>query len=214
MAQEEGLLVILRPGPFISAERDMGGLPYWLLRENPNMTLRSTDPTYLKEVDQWYSVLLPKIRPLLYSNGGPVIMVQVENEYGFHACDKEYLRILTGYTKKYLVDQVVLHSTDGFGNKQESICGHIPGEVYPTIDFGAGTDVDQAVKTFREHQPKGPLVNSGFYPGWIDHWSEKHSTVSIQSVVNTLDKMLSLNFSATIYPIHGGTNLEIGRAHV
>lgn len=76
MAQEEGLLVILRPTPYIDSERDMGGLPSWLLKANPQMKLRTKDPTYIAAIDKWFNVLLPMLRPLLYVNGGPVIMVQ------------------------------------------------------------------------------------------------------------------------------------------
>ena len=83
LAQELGLLVILRPGPYIDAERDLGGLPYWLLRR-PGIKLRTADPLFMEPVTAWYDQLLPKIRPLLYSNGGPVIMVQVWQEGGLN----------------------------------------------------------------------------------------------------------------------------------
>ncbi|KAG7167991.1 Beta-galactosidase-like 2 [Homarus americanus] len=183
-AQEEGLAVILRPGPFIDAERDMGGLPYWLLNKNPSMRLRSSDPTYLIYVDNWFNnVLLPKIRPLLYANGGPIIMVQG------------------------LGDDVVLFTTDGDGASYLK-CGKIPG-VYSTVDFGSGSSVTDAFAAMRLFEPRGPLVNSEYYPGWLDHWGEPHSTVDAETVAKTLDTMLALNASVNLYMFHGGTSFGL-----
>ena len=204
IAQEEDLLVILRPGPYICAERDYGGFPYWLQGIDPNMKLRTTDPSYLEAVESWYSVLLPKIRPLLYSNGGPVITVQVENEYGSFGCDKTYTSILRDYTVKYLKDPVVLFTTDGYSEKNVK-CGSIEG-VHATVDFGTGVEVEEAFKNMRTVQPNGPLVNSEYYPGWLDHWNEQHNTVNSTLFCKKLDEMLAMNASVNIYVFHGGTN--------
>jgi len=94
LAHQLGMLVILRPGPYICAERDGGGLPFWLYAQHPDIKVRSSDRRYLAAVQRWWSTLLPKIRPLLYSNGGPVVMVQLENEYGSFGCDIEYMTFL------------------------------------------------------------------------------------------------------------------------
>ncbi|KAK2090176.1 Beta-galactosidase [Saguinus oedipus] len=149
LAHELGLLVILRPGPYICAEWEMGGLPAWLL-EKESILLRSSDPDYLAAVDKWLGVLLPKMKPLLYQNGGPVITVQVtlelsmdgvvvgvENEYGsYFACDFDYLRFLQKRFRHHLGDDVILFTTDG-AHEKFLRCGALQG-LYATVDFGTG----------------------------------------------------------------------------
>ncbi|KAI1304943.1 Beta-galactosidase [Halotydeus destructor] len=203
-AQEVGLVVILRPGPYICAERDFGGFPYWLLRDNASMVIRSHDASYLKLVDRYLANILPVIRPLLYSNGGPVVMVQVENEYGSYGCDKTYTASLRDSFKKYLADDVVLFTTDGDSDNAVK-CGKIDG-VYATVDFGTGANVNAAFAVQRRAEPKGPLVNSEYYPGWLDHWSEPHQTVTTQRVVDTMKTILDAGASVNMYMFHGGTN--------
>ncbi|KAK7067263.1 Beta-galactosidase-1-like protein, partial [Halocaridina rubra] len=209
-AQEEDLLVILRAGPFIDAEREMGGLPYWLLSMNKNMKLRTSDPTYLERVDIWYTYsLLPIIKPLLYENGGPIIMVQVENEYGsFPACDYNYTAHLRDLFRQVLGNSVVLFTTDGDGAGFLK-CGKIPG-VYATVDFGPGGDANDHFAAQRAVEPHGPLVNSEYYPGWLDHWQEPHSTTDAESVAKSLDDMLKVNASVNMYMFHGGTSFGFG----
>ncbi|KAG0725489.1 Beta-galactosidase [Chionoecetes opilio] len=206
IAQEEDLVVILRLGPFADAERDMGGLPYWLLNKNPDMRLRSSDPSYLKYVDAWFGdALLPKVKPLLYENGGPIIMMQVANEYGSYPdCDFAYTSHLRDLVRAGVGEGTVLFTTDGNGVGFLK-CGKIP-EVYATVDFGSGTDVAKSFDTMRLFEPRGPLVNSEYYPGWLDHWGAPHSTVKAEAVAKTLDEMLALNASVNMYMFHGGTS--------
>ncbi|XP_071517532.1 beta-galactosidase-like [Panulirus ornatus] len=206
-AQEEDLVVILRLGPFIDAERDMGGLPYWLLHKNQDMRLRSSDPSYLTYVDEWFAVLLPKIKPLLYENGGPIIMVQVENEYGsYPACDFAYTSHMRNLVRKGLGDNVVLFTTDG-GGVGYLKCGKIPG-VYSTVDFGPG-DITKPFEAMRLFEPQGPLVNSEYYPGWLDHWGAPHSTRDAKVVAKSFDDMLAMNASVNMYMFHGGTSFGL-----
>uniref|UniRef100_A0A0P4WBE4 Beta-galactosidase n=2 Tax=Scylla olivacea TaxID=85551 RepID=A0A0P4WBE4_SCYOL len=206
IAQEEDLVVILRLGPYMDAERDMGGFPYWLLNKNPDMRLRSSDPTYLKYVDIWFrDVLLPIVKPLLYENGGPIIMLQVENEYGSYPdCDFAYTSHLRDLVVAGVGKGPVLFTTDGDG-KNYLKCGKIP-EVYATVDFGSGTNAIKAFETMRLFEPRGPLVNSEYYPGWLDHWGVPHNTVKAEVVAKTLDVMLALNASVNMYMFHGGTS--------
>ncbi|KAI1304885.1 Beta-galactosidase [Halotydeus destructor] len=203
-AQGNDLLVILRPGPYICAERDFGGFPYWLLRDNPKMSVRSYDASYLKLVDRYLSKILPAIRPFLYVNGGPVIMVQIENEYGNYGCNKQYTAWLRDTFKKYLVDDVVLFTTDSH-NDHAVNCGKIDG-VYATVDFSSSANVTSSFAVQRRVEPKGPLVNSEYYPGWFDLWSKPHQTLSTGRTVKTLREILDVGASVNVYMFHGGTN--------
>ncbi|KAM8967012.1 beta-galactosidase [Pelodytes ibericus] len=204
LANEIGLLVILRAGPYICAEWDMGGLPAWLLAKE-SIVLRSSDPDYLQAVDNWMGVFLPKIKPLLYQNGGPIITVQVENEYGsYFACDYNYLRHLLNLFRYYLGDEVVLFTTDGSGLPYVK-CGTIRG-LYTTVDFGPGTNVTAAFLVQRHCEPNGPLINSEFYTGWLDHWGEPHSVVATARVVTSLNEILAHGANVNMYMFIGGTN--------
>ncbi|VDP18337.1 unnamed protein product, partial [Soboliphyme baturini] len=207
LAQQIGFDVILRPGPYICAEWENGGLPWWLLKVR-NIKLRTSHPTYMLYVKQWMSKLLPMIRAYLYKNGGPIIMVQIENEYGsFQACDRTYMRTLNNIFRTYLGDDtVVLFTVDGSSSNFLK-CGTTPG-AYPTVDFGPtgreGTKFAFYVQ--RKYAPKGPLVNTEFYPGWLDVWGKDHSVTPSGPILDTMSYMWSFNASFTFYMFTGGTN--------
>ncbi|XP_071263288.1 beta-galactosidase [Salvelinus alpinus] len=204
LAQDIGLLVVLRPGPYICGEWDMGGLPAWLLHKK-DIVLRSSDPDYIAAVDKWMGKLLPMLKPFLYQNGGPIITVQVENEYGsYFACDYNYLRHLTSLFRSHLGNDVVLFTTDGAGAGYLK-CGSLQG-LYATVDFGPGGNVSAAFDAQRQAEPHGPLVNSEFYTGWLDHWGEHHSTVSTAIVAKSLNEILAIGASVNLYMFIGGTN--------
>ncbi|XP_055334426.1 beta-galactosidase-like [Paramacrobiotus metropolitanus] len=205
LAQKQNLLVILRPGPFIDAEVDMGGFPYWLLRENPGMQLRSSDPTYMKFVQRWYSVVLPMLRSMTYANGGPIISAQIENEYGATGInDAKYKQALKNWTQTFLGPDIVLFTTDN--NLDWTVKnGQIDGAL-ATVDFGAGSDVNDAFRIERLYNIDGPLVNSEYYPGWLDHWAEPFAYVDYKKVVKTMEEMLLMNASFNVYMFYGGTN--------
>ncbi|PKK20958.1 galactosidase, beta 1 [Columba livia] len=204
LASDTGLLVILRAGPYICAEWDMGGLPAWLL-EKKSIVLRSSDSDYLAAVEKWMGVLLPKMRPHLYQNGGPVIMVQVENEYGsYFACDYDYLRFLLKLFRQHLGDEVVLFTTDG-ASQFHLRCGALQG-LYATVDFAPGGNVTAAFLAQRGSEPRGPLVNSEFYTGWLDHWGHRHSVVPTETIAKTLNEILACGANVNLYMFIGGTN--------
>lgn len=205
VASDVGLLIVLRPGPYIDAEREFGGFPYWLLREKVDMKLRTSDQDYLHYVDQWLAVLLPMLTPFLYANGGPIISIQVENEYGsYDACDFAYTTHLRDLYRQYFDNDVVLFTTDG-NNEPGLTCGKVDG-VLAGVDFGSGTNVTESFHHQRLHQSAGPLLNSEYYPGWLDHWGEPHQTRSTDDVCKTLDDILAVNASVNIYMFHGGTS--------
>ncbi|XP_050523930.1 beta-galactosidase-like [Daktulosphaira vitifoliae] len=205
LIKDAGMYILLRPGPYICAERDFGGFPYWLLNKTQQKSLRTNDPTYKEYVKKWFDVLMDKMKPYLYGNGGHIIMVQVENEYGSFACDKNYTLWLRDLFRSYVQDKALLFTTDGCGTSYMK-CGSIP-EVYATVDFGASVDDSQdCFKYMREIHPSGPLVNSEFYPGWLSHWQEPNPLVFSNDVVRVMKQMLSLNASFNYYMFHGGTN--------
>ncbi|XP_064419961.1 beta-galactosidase-1-like protein isoform X1 [Latimeria chalumnae] len=204
LANQTGLLVILRPGPYICAEWEMGGLPAWLLLK-PNIVLRSSDPDYLHAVDSWLGELLPRVKHWLYQNGGNIISVQVENEYGsYFACDYNYLRHLGVTFRYFLGDEVVFFTTDG-DTDEEMRCGTLQG-LYATIDFGPKNNITEAFSRQRATEPKGPLVNSEFYTGWLDHWGDNHSITDTLTVTQALEEMLALGANVNMYMFAGGTN--------
>ncbi|KAI4805616.1 hypothetical protein KUCAC02_010220 [Chaenocephalus aceratus] len=204
LANQTGLLVILRPGPYICAEWEMGGLPAWLLQK-PNIVLRSADADYVQAVSNWLSVLLPKMRPWLYINGGNIITVQVENEYGsYFACDYNYMRHLRALFRFFLGEDTVLFTTDGNTDK-EMKCGTLEG-LYATVDFGIDTNITNAFARQRRFEPQGPLVNSEFYTGWLDHWGDQHVVVDAQKVSIVLAEMLTLGANVNMYMFEGGSN--------
>ncbi|KAJ8674533.1 hypothetical protein QAD02_005795 [Eretmocerus hayati] len=205
-AEAEDLFVILRPGPYICAERDFGGLPYWLLKLYPDIKIRTKDERYIFFVERYIGKVLEKVKPLLRGNGGPVIKVQIENEYGsYYSCDDEYKSRLYEIFNRYVGNDAVLYTTDGPTSNMLR-CGSIAG-VYATIDFGVGTNVKEAFTVMRRFSPRGPLVNSEFYPGWLTHWGENQfQRVDAMAVRKTLNQMLLLNASVNFYMFYGGTN--------
>ncbi|XP_073236928.1 beta-galactosidase-like [Porites lutea] len=206
MANSAGLLVLVRAGPYICAEWDLGGLPAWLLKNYTTAKFRSsTDKNYIAAVDRWMGVLLPKLKPLLYANGGPIIAVQVENEYGsYYTCDHEYMTHLQTLFEQYLGKDVILYTTD-ISNDRNIDCGSLP-TLFTTVDFGAGEDPAGAFSHLRKYRPHGPLVNSEYYPGWLDHWGGGHQKRQASQIAKYLDEILALNASVNLYMFEGGTN--------
>lgn len=205
LADEVGLKVIVRPGPYICAEWDFGGLPFWLLKDHA-MQVRCAYPPYLDAVDRYFDALLPRLAPLQSTRGGPIIAMQVENEYGSYGNDKVYLHYLADGMRKRGIDSF-LFTSDG----PRDGClqgGTLPG-IFKTVNFAfnAHTALDKQ----RQYQPDGPLMVTEFWSGWYDHWGEAHhlsadGSASIQRSVETLDELLRLGASVSFYMFHGGTN--------
>lgn len=204
LCKKHDMVVFIRPGPYICGEWELGGIPYWVL-SNPDVVIRTSNEIWEQEIESWYNVLLPKLKPYLWKNGGPIALFQIENEYGSYACDKDYLRWLLKLSQSMLgEDDVIYYTTDGAGVGYLK-CGTIE-EVYSTVDFGPGGDIKEAFKAMREYQPTGPLMNSEYYPGWLSHWHEDWPRVDADSVVRTLKEMVEYNASVNFYMEYGGTN--------
>lgn len=199
-AQELGLFVIVRPGPYICAEWEFGGLPAWLLNE-PEIRLRCFNESYLNRVNIFFDQLMKRLTPLLCTNGGPIIAIQLENEYGSYGNDKKYLQ----YLKEALISKginVPLFTSDGPTDLM-LLGGTLP-EILKTINFGSNPE--EALLKLREYQKDGPVMCTEYWNGWFDHWGENHHTRSYEDAANTLDKMLELGYSINLYMFHGGTN--------
>lgn len=200
LAQAYDLMVIVRPGPYICAEWEFGGLPAWLLKD-ADMILRSSDPKYLKKVDAYFDVVIPKIADLQIDRGGPVIAVQVENEYGSYSNDKEYLRYLAeGMERRGIV--VPLFTSDGEFDFMLQY-GTLP-DILKTVNFGSNATA--AFRQLRKHQSSGPLMCMEFWNGWFDHWFEKHHGGDYERCVENLKELLETGGHLNFYMCHGGTN--------
>lgn len=199
-AQDLGLYVILRPSPYICAEWEFGGLPAWLLAED-GMKLRVSYPPFLKHVQDYYDVLLKKIVPYQINYGGPVILMQVENEYGYYANDREYLLAMKDKMQK---DGVVVPLVTSDGPFEENLNGgHLEGAL-PTGNFGSKTE--ERFEVLKKYTDGGPLMCTEFWVGWFDHWGNGgHMTGNLEESVKDLDKMLELGH-VNIYMFEGGTN--------
>ncbi|KAL8159264.1 hypothetical protein V2J09_000801 [Rumex salicifolius] len=202
------LLVMLRAGPYICGEWDLGGFPAWLLSKEPPLRLRSSDPAYLRLVDKWWEVLLPMIAPFLYVNGGPIVMLQIENEYGSFGDDKAYLHHLVRVARRHLGNSIILYTTDG-GSRENLEKGTIRGDsIYSAVDYTTGDNPWPIFKLQKEFNAPGksPPLTSEFYTGWLTHWGEKNAKTDASFTASELEKILSRNVSAVLYMAHGGTN--------
>ncbi|MBC9717695.1 beta-galactosidase [Streptomyces sp. TRM66268-LWL] len=200
LAQEEGLQVLLRPGPYICAEWDGGGLPSWLTSD-PGIKLRSSDPRFTAAIDRFLDLLLPPLLPHMAASGGPVIAVQVENEYGAYGDDTAYLRHLADGFRDRGVEELLF--TCDQANAEHLAAGGLPG-VLATATFGSR--VTDSLDRLRAHQPQGPLMCAEFWIGWFDHWGEPHHGRDAADAAADLERILAAGASVNIYMFHGGTN--------
>ena len=199
MAEEEGLFVLLRPGPYVCAEFDFGGYPYWLQNDS-SLVWRSDNPAFLAACERYLNALGEQLAPHTVTNGGNIIMVQVENEYGSYSNDKVYLGKMAELIKNAGFN-VPLMTCDGSGQMPN---GYIPG-ILPTVNGAVGDDIMRSIDRF---YPGGPYFVAEFYPAWFDVWGLPHSAVNYERPAEQLDWMLSHDVSVSIYMFHGGTNFH------
>lgn len=199
IAQQEGLWVILRPGPYVCAEWDFGGFPAYLLK-TPAVTVRGNDPRYLKAAERYVQALATQIRPLLVTHGGPILMVQVENEYGSFGSDSTYKEAARRMLINAGID-VPLFTADG---DELFAKGAIPG-VFAAAN--GETNYDALVKRVDAfNKGNGPYMVAEFYPGWLIHWAEPFPTTPTDSFLPAYDSLLKRGVSINLYMFHGGTN--------
>jgi len=202
-AQQEGLYVVLRPGPYVCAEWEFGGYPAWLLKDHSTM-VRSRDPKFMEPAARWIHRLGQELAPLQIGNAGPIILVQVENEYGSFGDDHAYMQAIrqmladAGFTKSQF------YTADG--------ADELPGGSLPDLPVGinfGGADAGSAQEQFaklKKLRPNGPFFNSEFWDGWFDHWGSKHGLTNAANEAANLDWMLRQGYSVSLYMFHGGTS--------
>ena len=200
-AKELGLYVILRPGPYICAEWDFGGLPAWLLKDR-NMRLRCNYAPYLSCVRRYYAALSAQIAPYLQGNGGNVIAVQVENEYGSYGNDKAYLRAILEIMEETGLTDAFLFTSDG--DCDFMLAGGGLPHVFKALNFGSRSK--SAFPKLAAYQKDMPYFCAEFWDGWFDHWTEQHHVRPAKQVLHEIENFLDLDASFNMYMFHGGTN--------
>ena len=200
LCQDNGMYVILRPGPYVCAEWEMGGLPWWLLKKK-DIRLREDDPYFLERVEIFEKAVAKEVKDLTINNGGPIIMVQVENEYGSYGESKEYVSAVRDIVRKYFGD-ITLFQCDWASN---FTLNGLDDLVW-TMNFGTGTHIDSQFEKLQELRPDSPLMCSEFWSGWFDKWGANHETRPAADMIAGIDEMLSKGISFSLYMTHGGTN--------
>ncbi|WP_020661529.1 glycoside hydrolase family 35 protein [Amycolatopsis benzoatilytica] len=200
---DAGMHAIVRPGPYICAEWDNGGLPAWLLRD-PELRVRQREPRYLAAVREYLDNVYRIVAPHQIGRGGPVILVQVENEYGAYGKDKEYLAELVRHTRAAGITVPLTTVDQPTPEMLEN--GGLDG-VHRTASFGSNSA--ERLETLRAHQPTGPLMCSEFWNGWFDHWGAHHHTTPVEQAAADLDALLAAGASVNLYMFHGGTNFGL-----
>ena len=199
-AQQEGLFVILRPGPYVCAEWDFGGYPAWLLHE-PDMEVRTSNPAFMAAASRWFHRLGQELAPLQSGNGGPIVAVQVENEYGSFGSDHNYMEQIHHLLLDSGFDRSMLYTADG---ADELPNGSLP-ELPAVINFGSGNAKAEFAK-LAKLRPDAPRMCGEYWDGWFDHWGGKHHTTNPSSEAEELKWMLEQGYSVNLYMFHGGTS--------
>ncbi|MCD8387214.1 MAG: beta-galactosidase [Bacteroidales bacterium] len=201
LAQKHDMKVIVRPGPYVCAEWEMGGLPWWLLKKK-DIALREQDPYFMERVKLFEQEVGKQLTPLTIENGGPIIMVQVENEYGSYGVDKPYVSAIRDIVKEAGFDNVTLFQCDWSSN----FTNNGLDDLVWTMNFGTGANIDEQFAKLKELRPNSPLMCSEFWSGWFDKWGANHETRDAKDMVEGIDEMLSKGISFSLYMTHGGTS--------
>lgn len=199
IAQQEGMWVLLRPGPYVCAEWEFGGLPPYLL-QTPDIKVRCMDPHYMEAVTRYVEHLAAEVKPLLVTNGGPVVMMQIENEYGSYGNDKTYLNTLKDLWVKQGIN-IPFYTADG-PTAYMLEAGGVDGAAIGLDSGGSEADFEAAKK----QNPNVPSFSSESYPGWLTHWGEQWQRPGIEGISKEVKFLMDTKRSFNLYVIHGGTN--------
>lgn len=201
LCKQNGLYVILRPGPYVCAEWEMGGLPWWLLKKK-DIRLREDDPDFMERVELFEKAVADQLRDLTIQKGGPILMIQVENEYGAYDENKKYVALICDMLRKEYGGDMTLFQCDWSSTFKTNGLD----DLLWTMNFGTGSNIDAQFKALKQERPDTPLMCSEFWSGWFDKWGTNHETRDAKSMVAGIDEMLSKNISFSLYMTHGGTN--------
>ena len=201
LAQKNGMYVIVRPGPYVCAEWEMGGLPWWLLKKK-DIRLRERDPYFMERVKIFEEKVGEQLKPLTIQNGGPIIMIQVENEYGSYGEDKPYVSEIRDCLRGIYGKELELFQCDWSSNFEKNGLDDLTW----TMNFGTGANIDQQFRRLGELRPNAPKMCSEFWSGWFDKWGARHETRPAKDMVEGMDEMLSKGISFSLYMTHGGTS--------
>ncbi len=201
LAQKNGMYVIVRPGPYVCAEWEMGGLPWWLLKKR-DIRLREQDPYFMERLEAFERKVGEQLGDLTIDKGGPIIMVQVENEYGSYGEDKEYISAVRDIIRRSGFDKVELFQCDWSSNFTKNALDDLTW----TMNFGTGANIDNEFRTLKQLRPDSPLMCSEFWSGWFDKWGGRHETRGAEAMVDGMREMLDKGISFSLYMTHGGTN--------
>ena len=201
LCQKNGMYVIVRPGPYVCAEWEMGGLPWWLLKKK-DIRLREQDPYFIERVKLFEKKVGEQLAGLSIQNGGPIIMVQVENEYGSYGEDKPYVSEIRDCLRSIYGNEMLLFQCDWASNFTKNGLDDLTW----TMNFGTGADIDSQFKRLGELRPTAPKMCSEFWSGWFDKWGAQHETRPAEDMVAGIDEMLSKGISFSLYMTHGGTS--------
>lgn len=202
LVQKNGMYCIVRPGPYVCAEWDMGGLPWWLLQKKDIKLRDNSDKFFIERTGKFFKEAARHLAPLQIQNGGNIIMVQVENEYATYGSDQKYMETIRDLVRASGFDKVQLFRCDWSSNFNKY---QLDG-VATTLNFGAGSNIDNQFKEFQKIYPTTPLMCSEYWTGWFDHWGRPHETRSISSFIGSLNDMMDRNISFSLYMAHGGTS--------
>jgi beta-galactosidase len=201
LAQKNGMYVIVRPGPYVCAEWEMGGLPWWLLKKK-DIKLRERDPYFMERVKIFEEKVGEQLAGLTIQNGGPIIMVQVENEYGSYGEDKPYVSEIRDCLRGIYGKELALFQCDWSSNFEKNGLD----DLVWTMNFGTGANIDDQFRRLKQLRPNTPLMCSEFWSGWFDKWGARHETRPAKDMVEGMDEMLSKGISFSLYMTHGGTS--------
>ena len=201
LAQKNGLYVIVRPGPYVCAEWEMGGLPWWLLKKK-DIKLRERDPYFMERVKIFEQKVGEQLKPLTIQNGGPIIMIQVENEYGSYGTDKPYVSEIRDCLRSIYGNEMALFQCDWSSNFEQNGLD----DLVWTMNFGTGANINDQFRRLGELRPDAPKMCSEFWSGWFDKWGARHETRPAKDMVDGMDEMLSKGISFSLYMTHGGTS--------
>jgi beta-galactosidase len=201
-AQEEGLYVILRAGPYICGEWDLGGLPPWLLADpNSAAALRSDSPAFLSPVSSWIKRLNQEVGGLQIGKGGPIIVTQVENEYGGFGSDHVYMQHMVDLFRAAGFNDSLLDTVDGFNDLAK---GAVPG-IFAGVNFGIGNH-QKGMDAAAAFRPDQPIFVTEYWPGWFDSWGHPHQTRPTPPQLEDVDYILAHGAGLNLYMFHGGTS--------